>query len=200
MPIFHFAQETRREHFDVEAPDKATALAKLEADARAYYTGRDTSGGDFELVDVDGDLEELEAKPARRVKIVCPHCGSDNVSKDSSALWDVDAQAWTFGDVQDCETCQDCGAEGDCFGQRRPVDAPDGPAATSGEERIGDKLVFRWMIQGDRTPEIYGWLERDYSIVPGTGGFWRTANSDEALARCKAAFPGEFAKPEEAAR
>lgn len=63
---------------------------------------------------------------------------------------------------------------------------------TSGEIEIKEKLRFRWMVQGDRTPEIYGWLEYDHSIVDGTGGFYRTPDPTEALKRCKASFPERF--------
>ena len=66
------------------------------------------------------------------------------------------------------------------------------PAPTSGEIEIKEKLKFRWMVQGDRTPEIYGRLEYDHSIISGTGGFYRTPDPDIALERCKTAFPDRF--------
>lgn len=48
--------------------------------------------------------------------------------------------------------------------------------------------VFRCQTQGDRSPEIYGWLERDFAIVPGSGGWWRTDDPVEARNRCAARF------------
>lgn len=60
---------------------------------------------------------------------------------------------------------------------------------TSGDIPLNNGHVFRWMIQGDRTPEIYAWVEKDHSIVKGTGGFWRTADPIVACARLKANFP-----------
>ncbi len=62
----------------------------------------------------------------------------------------------------------------------------------SGDIAMINGYVFRWMRQGDRTPEIYGWVERDHTIVSKTGGFWRTADPDEAFRRCKASFPDLF--------
>lgn len=119
------------------------------------------------------------------VRIVCPKCGSENVHKDAAAAWNAEAQAWELSSVHDSETCNDCGAEGDFFADRRPL-------TSSGDIGLGNGLSFRWMLQGGSKPEIYAWLERDHSIVTGTGGFWRTTDPDEALDRCKAAFPAEL--------
>jgi RNA polymerase subunit RPABC4/transcription elongation factor Spt4 len=49
---------------------------------------------------------------ATKVRPVCPRCGSDNVTADAAARWNVEQQAW-----QVCATfdkghgCDDCGAE-----------------------------------------------------------------------------------------
>ncbi len=59
---------------------------------------------------------------------------------------------------------------------------------SSGDIPLNDGHTFRWRIQGDRTPEIYGWIEKDYSLVPATGGWWRTADPDEAARRAAATF------------
>lgn len=50
----------------------------------------------------------------------------------------------------------------------------------SGDIAMSGGHMFRWMIQGDRTPEIYGWVEKDHQIVPKSGGFWRTVDPDQA--------------------
>lgn len=60
---------------------------------------------------------------------------------------------------------------------------------TSGEFECQNGVKFRWIIQGERTPEIYGWLDRDHSILVGTGGFWRTSDPQEAFNRARACFP-----------
>lgn len=57
----------------------------------------------------------------------------------------------------------------------------------SGDIHLADGYVFRWMLQGDRSPEIYGWVERDHSITH-KAGFWRTADVDEACRRACASY------------
>ena len=61
-----------------------------------------------------------------------------------------------------------------------------------GEMEMPNGYVFRWILQGDCTPEIYGWVELNHDIIPGTGGFWRTPDPEEAARRCKEAFPDRF--------
>jgi len=60
---------------------------------------------------------------------------------------------------------------------------------TSGQIDGSDGRVFRWMLQGDSRPEIYGWIERDYKVEPDSGGFWRTDDPQQAAKRAWAAFP-----------
>jgi hypothetical protein len=50
---------------------------------------------------------EVKYEPAK-VKICCPDCGSDKVSIDATARWNVEAQAWELASVQDVITCQEC--------------------------------------------------------------------------------------------
>lgn len=66
------------------------------------------------------------------------------------------------------------------------------PNPSSGDTPMPNGYVFRWIVQGDRTPEIYGWLEMNHDIIRGTGGFWRTDDPEEAVRRCKVAFPERF--------
>lgn len=47
----------------------------------------------------------------QRVKIVCAECGSDNVSKDATAHWNVETQAWdqvaaVFDKPNFCQDCE----------------------------------------------------------------------------------------------
>lgn len=58
----------------------------------------------------------------------------------------------------------------------------------SGETTLSGGNKFRWNIQGERPPEVYGWIEKDHSIVKGSGGFWRTPDPVEATKRAAAAF------------
>lgn len=66
---------------------------------------------------------------AAPVAMICPHCGSDEITKDATAVWCPETQAWIFGGAQDCETCQACGAEGDYMATRAPI----APAPQSGD-------------------------------------------------------------------
>ena len=57
-----------------------------------------------------------------------------------------------------------------------------------GEIDLDDGSLFRWTLEGNRSPEIYGWIEKDHSIVPKTGGWWRTDDPEEACKRACLAF------------
>lgn len=47
-----------------------------------------------------------------KIKYVCPDCGSDNITKDATAYWNVDTQEWALSDdMQDFTNCGDCGWE-----------------------------------------------------------------------------------------
>jgi hypothetical protein len=47
----------------------------------------------------------------KRIAIVCGTCGSDEVSRDAWANWDVHAQDWVLGSVFDHAHCHRCGCE-----------------------------------------------------------------------------------------
>jgi Zn finger protein HypA/HybF involved in hydrogenase expression len=47
----------------------------------------------------------------QKIRKVCKHCGSDNVSVDAIMRWDVDAQQWTLAALLDNSDCDDCGGE-----------------------------------------------------------------------------------------
>jgi hypothetical protein len=50
------------------------------------------------------------------VNIVCPKCGSNNVTCDATARWSVEAQAWDeLSSSQDQKTCEACGYSSDDF-------------------------------------------------------------------------------------
>lgn len=46
------------------------------------------------------------------VKIVCGHCGSENITRDALARWCVQSQAWEVSNPLDNADCEDCGASG----------------------------------------------------------------------------------------
>lgn len=48
------------------------------------------------------------------VKLICPHCGSDEVRADYSCEWNVERQEWeATGDQNGPLLCGDCGEEFD---------------------------------------------------------------------------------------
>jgi hypothetical protein len=46
-----------------------------------------------------------------RVRKVCGTCGSERVTIDAWASWDVDKQDWVLDDIFDNEYCHDCEGE-----------------------------------------------------------------------------------------
>ncbi len=50
-------------------------------------------------------------KPKKLIRVVCPYCGSENVTIDATADWDYDQQKWTLCGTQDTVTCQECERE-----------------------------------------------------------------------------------------
>lgn len=52
----------------------------------------------------------------KKEKPVCSYCGSENVTCDAAARWDMDAQAWVLADTHDGNN--DCG---DCNGETKLV-------------------------------------------------------------------------------
>ncbi len=45
------------------------------------------------------------------IRMICKHCGSDHLTRDASAVWDVGVQGWILAGVQDRSVCEDCGRE-----------------------------------------------------------------------------------------
>lgn len=46
-----------------------------------------------------------------RIKMVCSHCGSDDVMRDAYAAWDTVNQDWMLCNVFDQAYCNQCGGE-----------------------------------------------------------------------------------------
>jgi hypothetical protein len=46
-----------------------------------------------------------------KITYVCSECGSDNVSCDATAEWDVETQAWVLRGTFQNTDCDDCGGE-----------------------------------------------------------------------------------------
>lgn len=52
-----------------------------------------------------------------KIKMVCPSCGSDDVTRDCLGRWSVEEQKWEVSSELDCMQCEACGEEigGDGF-------------------------------------------------------------------------------------
>ncbi|WP_322037960.1 hypothetical protein [Burkholderia cenocepacia] len=46
-----------------------------------------------------------------KIKMCCPHCGSNLVTKDALVMWDIATQDWQVVSVLDNGNCEACGAE-----------------------------------------------------------------------------------------
>jgi hypothetical protein len=46
-----------------------------------------------------------------RYKMVCPYCGSEDVSKDATVRWDIDEQRWGVSGIFDNAHCDGCDTE-----------------------------------------------------------------------------------------
>ena len=51
------------------------------------------------------------AEPRKRVTYICKTCGSDLVTRDAWAEWDVEEQEWTLGAAFDYAFCHKCETE-----------------------------------------------------------------------------------------
>jgi len=110
--------------------------------AHGYHEIMTDTGADFETADarrrcaiavnavgmaVDTDgyrsaLNALEARPCVEPK--CQRCGSSELIRDASAVWDCAAQQWVLAGVYDCTICQACEAQSDSLCEWQPC-APE---------------------------------------------------------------------------
>ena len=119
------------------------------------------------------------------MKITCPHCGSDNIGKDAVASWNPEANEWELAGVHDCETCGDCGRDGDFMGvrdhgddDRRMVEAlrplADRAGIVSDSFKVGAALEAAGFTRADFRD---AWLDRNVVTLapslPGTFGHTR---------------------------
>lgn len=45
-----------------------------------------------------------------------------------------------------------------------------------GQIRLSSTQTFHYVISGETAPEVYGWVEDDYIVLPETSGWYRTNN------------------------
>lgn len=51
------------------------------------------------------------AETGKRIAIICGTCGSDLVTRDAWAEWDVEEQEWVLGAAYDYAFCHKCECE-----------------------------------------------------------------------------------------
>lgn len=64
----------------------------------------------------------------------------------------------------------------------------------SGEVAVQNGFTFKWMMSGTTTPEVYGWLEKEWEILKGSAGFYRTPDPEEAAKRAVVSFGIDVSK------
>lgn len=104
-----------RDTFTIEVVDGIDPydIARARADRHPYANGR-IPGLSLGITLRPQDPEDPEPRPPSGALIpICPQCGGDALVRDASACWDSASQDWTLAGVQDCETCDLCGVEGD---------------------------------------------------------------------------------------
>jgi hypothetical protein len=61
---------------------------------------------------------------SKKIRIVCSHCGSEDVRADAYAQWDVDSQSWEIAQVfEKGAFCSQC--DGETRIEKRPIEARD---------------------------------------------------------------------------
>jgi hypothetical protein len=46
-----------------------------------------------------------------KIKMICPHCGSEDVTRDALARWSVEEQKWVVSSELDTMQCEACNRE-----------------------------------------------------------------------------------------
>ena len=86
--------------------------------AHARMVELSKSVGELELSPLQGFNDESgEYSPVKEadepipVKMVCAHCGSTDLRRNSDLIWNIIEQKWEIMDVFDNTDCEDCGGE-----------------------------------------------------------------------------------------
>ncbi|WP_186402124.1 hypothetical protein [Sphingopyxis sp. P1IMeth2] len=115
-----FAAETLL--VDQPASGEIEAAATIAAEASPYFNAS-VPELSYAMRITPFDPDDPEPPPAgARARPVCTQCGSDQLVRDASARWDMDAQDWTMSGLYDCTTCNICGGESDDLARWVPAD------------------------------------------------------------------------------
>ncbi len=91
-----------------------------------------------------------------KIKMICPYCGSDDVTRDALARWSMPKQKWEVSSELDTMQCEACGRE----------IGPDGFDTAPVEADTRDVgLAVRDFLEG-RTLSIHQENEDEGTLVP----------------------------------
>lgn len=72
----------------------------------------------------------------RMLRIICDHCGTEDVKRDAWAAWNFDSQEWKLHSTYDNAYCERCGDEA-CLTEARILE---------GNEDLDVGKIYRFMI------------------------------------------------------
>lgn len=80
------------------------------------------------------------------IRLTCPHCGSERITRDAVAVWSAARQAWEIAGLRDAMTCETCGVD--------DIDPMQSPAPSTADwiaARVGTR---RWVVASRLTPRL----------------------------------------------
>lgn len=103
------------ERFIIEVVDglEPYAIARVRADESVYANDRIP---DLEIVLKLVPIDPKDPEPPRpsvAIRPICSRCGSDDITSDACARWDVERQAWDLSGAYGCQACGNCGVDSD---------------------------------------------------------------------------------------
>ena len=124
--IFQSGGETFAiERFIIEVVDglEPYTIARVRADESVCSNDRIP---DLEIVLIRVPIDPKDPEPlppSAAIRPICSRCGSDDISSDACARWDVGQRAWDLSGTQDSKTCGNCGADCDDLARWIPARA-----------------------------------------------------------------------------
>ena len=91
-------------------------------------------------------VEEVTVK-IKRVQMLCPDCGSTDVTRDASADWNVDTQKWELYTTYDACYCGKCDETKRYFVEAELNELP----APSGKDMIADRKDWQYEVSNGDT-------------------------------------------------
>lgn len=92
----------------------------------------------------------------KRVQMVCPDCGSTDVTRDASADWNVDKQTWELFTTYDACYCGKCDETKRYFVEAELNELP----APSGNKMLADRKNWQYEVaNGDTVLGFEDWKD-----------------------------------------